>query len=176
MKKNILSLLLSFILCTSTASAQVTGTNPSTNEERAPEDIMPELMTPPSGLELIYPLSQGVPAPFPGVLLNVHAVAWLEAEPISVQLKAQLFMDRRLRELRLLHQSEIARFNLRISSLENAHESILEFKDEQIASLLRTNAELRTNSGSNILEQVLFIGGSLIVGFALGIIVGLIAQ
>lgn len=139
------------------------------------EDIMPPLMSDPSGLEVLLPLALGAPAPFPGVLLNVHSVAWLEAEPDAIQHRAQLFLERRLGEVRFHLLAENERLQLRIRSMETEHQITIGSRDAQIASLNKINEELRSGP-VQWWEQGLWVGGALVLGVVVGFIIGLIAQ
>lgn len=139
------------------------------------EDILPPLMSEPTGAEILLPLAQGVLAPFPGVLLNVHGVAWLEAEPDAVQARAQAWVDRRLSQIRLLSESEIQRLQLRIRTMEAEHQIIVRSRDEQIESLTRINDQLRSGP-MPVWEQILWVAGALLVGGALGFVGGAVSN
>lgn len=139
------------------------------------EDILPPLMSEPTGAELLLPMALGATAPFPGVLLNVHGVAWLEAEPDAVQARAQAWVDRRLSQIRLLSESEIQRLQLRIRTMEAEHQIIVRSRDEQIESLTRINDQLRSGP-MPVWEQVLWVAGALVVGGALGFVGGALSN
>ncbi len=154
----------------------VGGEVPMAETPTTPEDdLVPEVMSSPSGDEVIVGLSQGTSAPFSGVLLNAAAAAWLEAEPDAVQERCQLFVSRRLGETRIMLGAEISRLQLHITTLQSVHQIELENRDTQIASLMRINDELRNSSGQ-WWEQALWVGGALIVGAAIGIIFALVAN
>lgn len=143
---------------------------PLVEPERAEVDTIPPLMSEPSGREVLLPMAVGASAPFPGVLLNDEAVAWLEAEPDVVQERAQLFLDRRLQEVRFRLLAETERLQLRIRTMESEHTIIVSARDEQIASLTRINDQLRSGP-IQWWENVLYIGGALVVGVIVGIVV-----
>lgn len=146
-----------------------------TAESTQRADMVPEIMSQPSGSERIVGLQLGAPAPFYGVLLNPEAAAWLEAEPDATQERCQLFVNRRLGEVRAEFRADIQRLRLHIETLSSIHQVELRNRDSQIASLLRINEELR-NAGPEWWEQFLYIGGALLVGAGLGIILGLVAN
>jgi hypothetical protein len=52
---------------------------------------------------------------------------------------------------------------------------MIQARDQQIQTLLQTNEQLR-NSGGAWWEQALWIAGALILGGAIGIIVGVVAN
>lgn len=164
-----------------TSSGSETPTSPTlTTDEQTEQqmeiaDRVPEIMSSPSGDEQIVGLASGHPAPFSGVLLNPGAAAWLEAEPDATQERCQLFVTRRLGEVRAEFRADILRLRLHIETLSAFHQIELNNRDAQISSLLRTNEELR-NAGVQWWEQVLWIGGALVVGAGLGIILGLVAN
>lgn len=148
----------------------------STSASTLPEeDIVPRLMSSPSGDERIVGLLAGNPAPFSGILLNEAAAAWLEAEPDAVQERCQLFVSRRLGELRARLLSETERFELRISTMEQIHGIEIRARDSRIEELLRINEYLRNNS-AKWWEETLWIGGALLVGLAGGILIGFTAN
>jgi hypothetical protein len=142
-------------------------------EERNPEDVVPVIMSPPSGDERIVGISTGSPAPFTGVLLNESAAAWLEAEPDAARERCQLFLDRRVGELEARLLAETDRLTLRINTMIEVHAIELRARDERVASLTEMNENLRNNSGE-WWEQALFVGGALVVGAAIGIIIGFV--
>lgn len=183
-------LCLSLVACTTGKSSTPTlpvleenltqgAEQPSSQEEQIPstteEETLPPLTSPMSGNEVLVPLQQGTPAPFPGVLLNVHAVAWLEAEPEAIQERAQTWVSSRFSRLRLLHQAEIDSLNLRLATLVREHQIALEARNQQIESLNRINNELRAGPVP-IWEQILWIGGALILGGIIGLVGGLLAN
>lgn len=139
------------------------------------EDTLPQLLSPPTGNEVLVPLGQGDTAPFPGVLLNVYAVAWLEAEPDAMQERAQAWVTRRFTEIRLVNAAEVQRLTLRLTSLEQEHLIALQARDQQIESLTRINNELRAGP-MQWWEQVLWIGGALLLGAAVGFVAGVLAN
>jgi hypothetical protein len=142
---------------------------------RPQEDTLPPLMSPPTGAEILLPMAQGAIAPFPGVLLNVHGVAWLEAEPDAVQERAQAWVDRRVGQIRLFSEAEIERLQLRIRTIESEHLIVVRARDQQIESLTRINNELRAGP-VQWWEQGLWIAGALIIGVAAGLIIGFVAN
>lgn len=144
-------------------------------QPRQESDRVPVIMSAPSGEERIVGLNLGTPAPFSGVLLNAAAAAWLESEPDVVQERCQLFVNRRVGELRAQLLSETQSLQLQITSLTQIHAVELRNRDAQIASLSRINDELRS-SPFDWWEQVLWVGGALIIGAALGIIFALVAN
>lgn len=146
-----------------------------TQEEMEVADRVPEIMSAPGGNERIVGLQSGAPAPFSGVLLNPEAAAWLESEPDATQERCQLFVNRRLGEVRAGFLADIQRLRLHIETLSSFHQIELRNRDAQILSLQEMNEELR-NSGPEWWEQILWIGGALIVGAGLGIILGLVAN
>lgn len=158
-----------------TGSEEVVAPEVVTPEVPTAEDTMPVLLSPPDGGERIIPLAAGASAPFPGVLLNSEAAAWLEVEPDAMRERAQLFLDRRLSEVRLELGAEIQRLQLRVDTMSEVRTIELAARQAQIDSLLRVNESLQNQSGS-WWEQGLFIGGALIVGVALGIIIALVAN
>lgn len=187
-------LCLSLVACTTGNSSSTTTLpileenltqgaeqTPSQGEQNPPvestteEETLPPLTSPMSGNEVLVPLQQGTPAPFPGVLLNVHAVAWLEAEPEAIQERAQTWVSSRFSRLRLLHQAEIDSLNLRLATLVREHQIALEARNQQIESLNRINNELRAGPVP-IWEQILWIGGALILGGIIGLVGGLLAN
>lgn len=143
----------------------VVSTEPQT------EDTLPVLMSPPSGGEIIVPLAQGAVAPFAGILLNDEAAAWLESEPDAVQERAQFWVNRRLQQIRLFTGAEIERLQLRLRTQEEIHQIAIRARDEQNASLLRVNEDLRQGP-FQWWEQVLYMGGALLVGLVVGFIAG----
>lgn len=146
-----------------------------TVEEIELADRVPEIMSAPSGNERLVGLLSGAPAPFSGVLLNPEAAAWLESEPDATQERCQLFVNRRLGEIRAGVTADIQRLRLHIETLSRIHQIELRNRDAQILSLQRMNEELR-NAGPEWWEQLLWVGGALIVGAGLGIILGLVAN
>jgi len=159
----------------STPSAVPSAPEDPNPPDDASADTVPTLMSPPSGPERIEGIAQGAPAPFEGVLLNADAAAWLEAEPDAVQQRCQLFVTRRVGEIRARLTADTDRLQLRIDTLAQVHTIELGARDAQIQTLLQTNEELR-NRGGQWWEQVLWVGGALILGIAAGIIVGLIVR
>lgn len=140
-----------------------------------PADTMPILMSPPDGGEILLPLPTGGSAPWVGVLMNDQAVAWLEAEPDAVQERAQAYLTLRLGQVRFHLGSEVERLQLRLSTQAEVHQIEIRARDEQIASLGRINDELRSGP-IQWWENVLYIGGALVVGIVVGLIGGLLAQ
>jgi len=140
-----------------------------------PEDVVPQIMSQPSNDELLIGIAAGQTAPFSGVLLNVAGAAWLESEPDATQERCQLFLDRRLGEVRTVFGARLATLELTIRTQTRVQTIELENRDLQINSLEQLNEQLRNSSGQ-WWEQVLWIGGSLIVGTALGIIFSLFAN
>lgn len=158
----------------STEQPPVVAGDPSPPDDPA-LDTAPTLMSPPSGSERIEGIAQGTPAPFEGVILNADAAAWLEAEPDAVQQRCQLFVTRRVGEIRARLTADTDRLQLRIDTLTQVHAIELRARDQQIQTLLQTNEELR-NRGGQWWEQALWIGGALILGVAIGIIVAVVAN
>lgn len=138
-------------------------------------DTLPPLMSPPSGGEIIVPLAQGATAPFAGILLNAEAAAWLEAEPDAVQDRAQIWVTRRLTQVRLLSEAEIERLRLRLRTQEEIHQIEIRAHEEQNQSLLRVNEDLRQGP-IQWWEEALWIGGALVVGLVVGFIGGIVAN
>lgn len=157
------------------SEVEIPEPQPETPETSSTEDVLPSLISPTTGEEVMVPLSPGAPAPFAGVLLNVYAVAWLEAEPVAMQERAQAWVNLRLTEIRLLNQAEIDRLTLRITTLEQENLVALQARDQQIESLTRINNELRAGP-MQWWEQVLWIGGALLLGAAVGFIGGVLAN
>lgn len=156
---------------TSGSEAPVVTSEP----ENPAEDVVPTLMSPPSGPERIEGIALGQPAPYEGIILNGDAAAWLESEPDAVQQRCQLFVSRRVGELRARLAADTDRLQLRIDTLTQVHGIELRARDAQIQTLLQTNEELR-NRGGQWWEQALWVGGALILGVAIGIIVGIVAN
>lgn len=142
-----------------------------TTPEPADVNVVPPLMSPPSGDERLYGISLGMPAPFDGVILNESAAAWLESEADAVQERCQLFVTRRVGELTARLTAETDRLELRISTMEEVHGIELRAREAQIEALMRLNEAAR-NSGPQWWEQALWIGGALIVGLGAGILIG----
>lgn len=150
---------------------------PTLSGETSPveADQVPAIMSSPGGEERLVGLSQGTPAPFSGVLLNAAAAAWLESEPDATQERCQLFVTRRLGEIRVTLGADISRLRLHVETLQGIHQIELRNRDAQIQSLIRVNEELRAGP-VEWWEQALWVGGALLVGAALGIIFGLVAN
>lgn len=163
----------------SSSSVETAGSETSTPQEASseqhPEDIVPEIMSPASGEEVLTGLQQGQPAPYSGVLLNSFAAAWLESEPDATQERCQLFVNRRLGEVRAVYGARVATLQLNLDTQERVQTIELQNRDLQLTSLREQNATLRNASG-NWWEQVLWIGGSLLVGTALGIVISAFAN
>jgi hypothetical protein len=132
-------------------------------------------MSPPSGSEVISGISQGQAAPFDGIILNAQAAAWLESEPDAVQQRCQLFVTRRTGELRARLLQETDTLQLQLTTQQQISDVMIQARDQQIQTLLQTNEQLR-NSGGAWWEQALWIAGALILGGAIGIIVGVVAN
>lgn len=144
--------------------------------EDAPEaNLVPRLMSQPSGDERLTGILGGTPAPFSGILLNDAAAAWLEAEPDAVQERCQAFVDRRVGELRARLLSEVQRLSLRIETIQQVNGIELRARDQRIESLLEMNETLRNSGPGEWWENVLWVGGALLVGIAGGLIAGLLA-
>lgn len=155
----------------------VGGEIPPENIEQVPEedDTVPRLSSPPAGDERIVGITAGSTAPFSGVLLNDSAAAWLESEGDAVQERCQLFVSRRTGELRARLLAESERLQLRITTLTQIHTIELNARDQRILSLEEMNEDLRNRSGE-WWEQVLMVGGALIIGIAVGIIGAIVAN
>lgn len=140
--------------------------------EILPEDTVPQIMSSPSGDETLVGIDGGQAAPFSGVLLNPSGAAWLESEPDATQERCQLFINRRLGEVRAVFGARISTLELTLQTQERVQAIELQNRDLQITTL---NNQIQASSG-NWWEQVLWIGGSLIIGTALGIIFSLFAN
>jgi hypothetical protein len=145
------------------------------SEDVTSSDAVPPLMSPPAGDERIVGVALGELVPFTGVLLNEAAAAWLESEADAVQERCQLFVTRRVGELRARLAADTERLELRISTLTEINSIEIRARNERIESLLRMNEELR-NRGGEWWEEALWVGGALILGIAAGIIIGFVAN
>lgn len=139
------------------------------------EDTVPEIMSEPSGDEVLIGLQQGQPAPFSGVLLNSFGAAWLESEPDATQERCQLFVTRRLGELHTTYGARIQILELQLSTQERVQTIELRNRDLQLNSLRELNEQLRNSSGQ-WWEQILWYGAAGVVGAAIGIIISLVAN
>lgn len=202
MKKLYLTIVLLFganllIACGTPASAQLPSeleSNQTTGGEVEPGSVQEDVELAPlreielepahrtsgeNGERQTY-LSEGEAAPFAGVLLNPAAVAFIVSEWEAFQLRAQasLRLQRESDWNRL--QLEVGRLQLRINSIEQQHQVVVEGlrrENQRLIQIHEDYVEEQTGGFWNsdfgqVLQYGLIILGSAAVGLVVGFVAG----
>lgn len=191
-------LSLFFVLFSLTAHAQ-DGIHPSESPETEPKNVeklenwdfeldMPDVdVSPLPKVELKLPektngsngelqtfLSEGKTAPFAGILLTTEAMAFILAqhEALVQRARAALKQQRTKDQARLM--LEVQRRELEIESIRKQHKVEKEALQNQIDSFQEINEDLRNELKTPKWKSFLQIGGSVILGVAVGLVSGVV--
>ncbi len=122
--------------------------------------------------EMVAPLNQNQPAPFPGVLFNGPATARLEVEFRAQSAQCQIDRQADLDRMGARAVTDIHLLQVRLHSQAESYGIMLRSRDTELSTLYTQLQEAHTTH-PDYLGYTLLGAGGLVLGFGLGVVLGL---